>query len=144
MNKEAVVTTAVREVLQVIALQSASNASHGPKGGSRDAAGTQADAAMLEWQRSREDVIDSLDELCDAIAAARYPESDKAIILVRAIKANLVERPESKRKAAELDKYLRTDDIIGHAEAKNGFGIRVQIRQPLLEALDGLKPHLTD
>jgi hypothetical protein len=130
-------TTAVREVLQLIALSA-------PQGQSGGASSKPGDAAMAAWQQAREDVVDSLDELCDAIAAARYEESAKAIILVRAIRANLVERPESKRKAAEMDNYLKTDEIIGHAEAKNGFGIRVQIRRPLIEALDRLKPHLAD
>jgi len=134
-------TSAVREVL--VAVRSSPPANSGSSA-EATASSSGLDAALATWQRAREAVIDTLDDLSDALAAARYPESNKAIVLVRAIQANLVERPQSRRKADEIDRYLSTDEIIGHAEGRNGFGIQVRIREPLLAALATLKPHLAD
>ena len=41
----------------------------------------------------------------------------------------------SQAQVAELQKYLQTDSIITDAESPNGFGIKISLRKPLLEAL---------
>jgi hypothetical protein len=95
-------------------------------------------AAQVAWSRRREDVVTTLKGLETAIRKMNDPDGDEAIILVRAIAANLTPMPDSKSSIAELRRYLATDRIIGDAELPNGFGIRVQIRAPLLGALDAL------
>jgi hypothetical protein len=106
-------------------------------------ASTDAHAsALAQWQTARAAVVAQLGKLCNAIKATRDPQADPAIILVRAIQANLSTEPDSLRSVAELERYLRTDDIIDEAESPNGFGIRVAIREPLLGALDALKQQL--
>jgi hypothetical protein len=109
------------------------------------AAPASADAqatALAQWQAARGAVVAQLGKLCNAIKATRDPQANPAIILVRAIQANLSTEPDSLRSVAELERYLRTDDIIDEAESPNGFGIQVSIREPLLGALDVLKQQL--
>jgi len=98
--------------------------------------------AQTRWQTARAAVQAQLKTLCDAIKAMKDPEADPAIILVRAIQANIVERIDSQKQVAELERYLQTDTIITEAEAPNGFGISIAIRNPLLSALGDLKRHL--
>jgi hypothetical protein len=98
--------------------------------------------ALAGWHSARSQVIASLKELEGKIRAMAVPEGDEAIILVKAIQANLTENPATIQQAAELERYLKTDSIITDAESPNGFGIKINIRQPLLEALSKLKPQL--
>jgi hypothetical protein len=74
-----------------------------------------------------------------AIHRMADPEGDAAIILVRSIAANLTEKPTTASQIQELQHYLETDEVIEDAEAPNGFGIQVRIRQPLLASLAGLR-----
>ncbi len=94
--------------------------------------------ALARWSRERAEVLGQLKELELAIRVMGDPLGDAAIILVRAISANLTERPDSKNRVAELRAYLTTDSIIDDAELENGFGIDVRIRAPLLPVLDAL------
>jgi len=107
-----------------------------PGGG---AAGAGLPAALAQWRDRRADVVGTLRSLEAAIRAMKHPRGDGAIILVRAISANLTAVPESPRQVAELRRYLETDDIIDDAELENGFGIPVRIRAPLLPALAALE-----
>ena len=90
------------------------------------------------WSRSRTAVVAQLKQLESAIRAMKDPLSDEAVILIRAIAANLTAIPDSKQRVAELRRYLDTDRIIDDAELENGFGITIRIRAPLLPALDAL------
>ncbi len=96
-------------------------------------------AAQEKWARSRADVVGTLNGLESAIRAMKDPLGDQAIILVKAISANLTAAPDTKKSVAELRRYIETDDIIGEAELPNGFGIKVDIRAPLAEALAALE-----
>ena len=99
--------------------------------------GTLPDA-LARWSRERAEVLGQLKDLELAIRVMGDPLGDAAIVLVRAISANLTERPDSKNRVAELRRYLTTDSIIDDAELENGFGIDVRIRAPLLPVLDAL------
>ena len=66
-------------------------------------------------------------------------DSTKAIILIKAICANLSEEPATPQQIAELQRYLEDDDIIEEAESPNGYGIQISLRDPLLDALDELE-----
>ena len=95
-------------------------------------------AALDQWTRSRAEVIAQLRQLEQAIRAMKDPLADEAIILVKAISANLTAAPDSKQSVAELRRYITTDSIIDDAELENGFGITVRIRAPLMPALAAL------
>jgi len=96
-------------------------------------------AALAAWQAERATVVAALKQLETAIRGMRDPEGDAAIILVKAIQANLTVAPSTPQAVSELDRYLRTDDILDEAEGPNGFGIAIRIREPLLKALAGLR-----
>lgn len=100
-------------------------------------------AALADWQARRTPVVESLKRLENAIRAMRDPEGDAAIVLVRAIQANLSPAPATLQAVAELERYLDTDDIIAEAEAPNGFGIPIRIRAPLRPALAALRAALS-
>jgi hypothetical protein len=99
-------------------------------------------AAQEKWARSRAEALGSLRGLETAIRGMNDPLGDKAIILVKAIAANLTAVPDTKRSVAELRRYIETDSIIGDAELPNGFGIEVKLRAPLAEALAALERSL--
>ena len=98
-----------------------------------------ASPALAAWRAARAAAIATLRALESAIRAMEVPQRDPAIILVRAIAANLTESPVTPAQQAALRRYLETDDIIAEAEDPNGFGITVRLRAPLLAALAGLE-----
>ena len=95
--------------------------------------------ALADWQAARATAMTSLRALEAAVRGMDVPERDRAVILLRAIQANLTEAPTTPRQVAELQRYIETDDIIAEAEDPNGFGITVALRQPLLAALAALR-----
>ena len=104
----------------------------------------QLQNALAAWTKVRTKAIGSLRALEGAIRGMNHPAGDKAIILVRAITANLTETPDTKNRIIDLRNYLQNDRIIEEAEEPNGFGINVDLRVPLLEALEEVEWALTD
>jgi hypothetical protein len=98
--------------------------------------GGGAGAGLAAWQTARSTAISTLNKLADAVKTLDIPEATEAVILLRAIRANLTEAPTTSRQIAELRRYLTTDEIITDAQDPNGFGIEVRLREPLLAALD--------
>ena len=49
-------------------------------------------------------------------------------MLVQAIIRNLTAKPDNPQAVAELERWLRTDDILEDAEAPNRFGIELDVR----------------
>lgn len=96
-------------------------------------------AAMAGWAAARATALASLKALENAYRGMKHPLSDPAIILLRAIQANLTAEPARPAQVQELEAYLTGDQIITEAESPNGFGFKVALRAPLLAALDGLK-----
>jgi hypothetical protein len=95
--------------------------------------------ALAGWQAARATAMTTLRALEAAVRQMDVPERDRAVILLRAIQANLTEAPATPRQVAELQRYIETDDIVAEAEDPNGFGITVALRQPLLAALATLR-----
>jgi hypothetical protein len=95
---------------------------------------------LAAWQAARSAAIDTLDLLADAVDTLPIPEAPEAIILLRSIRANLTEAPTTPQQIEELRRYLETDDVIAEAEDPNGFGITVELRTPLLAALNAIQP----
>jgi hypothetical protein len=87
-------------------------------------------------------VIDNLKLLEGHIRAMHDPDGDAAIILVKAIQANLSPRPATAQAVAQLERYISTDQIITEAEGPNGFGIKIVIRSVLLPALASIRAAL--
>lgn len=100
------------------------------------------DQALAAWTQARTAVLAQLLALEKAIRGMKDPEGDAAIILVKAIQANLTARPDSRQAVAELERYISTDDIIDEAQGPNGFGLTVEIRTPLLAALSKVRAAL--
>jgi hypothetical protein len=94
---------------------------------------------MAGWQAARGVALASLKVLEGAFRKMKEPETDRAIILLRAIQANLTEAPTTPAQVTELENYLTTDRIIQEAEMPNGFGFKVALREPLLAALARLR-----
>ena len=94
---------------------------------------------MAGWQAARVTALVSLKALEGAFRAMKQPQTDPAIILLRAIQANLTAEPSKPAQVRELITYLGTDRIIQEAEIANGFGFKVELRHPLLSALAALK-----
>jgi hypothetical protein len=99
-------------------------------------------SALEKWKAARSEVTKALHDLAKAIIGAKDPEAKEAIILIKAIGANLTESPDTLQKVNELERYLVDDDIIEEAESENGFGIEVNIREPLMSVLEELKQEL--
>ena len=99
--------------------------------------------ALAGWETARGAAIAQLQKVSDAIKDFDHPQSDEALILLKAIQANLTAKPATLESVNELQRYLETDGIITEAEEPNGFGITVVLRKPLLEALGKLRPLLS-
>jgi hypothetical protein len=95
---------------------------------------------LAAWQAARQIAIGSLKALESAYRGFDDPEVPQAIILLRAIQANLTETPATRQQVDQLRRYLEEDDIIEDAEEPNGFGVTVKLREPLLGALAQLRP----
>lgn len=106
------------------------------------ASATNLEQALGGWTRARTAALAQLLALEKAIRGMNDPEGDAAIILVKAIQANLTARPATRQAVAELERYITTDDIIDEAQGPNGFGLTVELRRPLLAALTGLRSAL--
>jgi hypothetical protein len=101
--------------------------------------GANLQTALAQWTAARATVLGSLKELEAHIRAMNDPDGDEAIALLKAIQANLGARPDNARAVAELENYLKTDQIITEAEEPNGFGVQDKIRSFLLPALASIR-----
>jgi hypothetical protein len=102
-------------------------------------AGSPPLTGMAAWKAARALALSTLKALESGIRAMKDPEGDQAIILLRAIQANLTAEPVTPQQMDELENYIMNDDIIEEAQDPNGFGITVELRVPLLAALASLR-----
>jgi hypothetical protein len=84
----------------------------------------------------------ALGQLESGIRKMNDPDGDRALILLKAIQANLTPLPSTVEAVERLERYLATDDIISQAEVPNGFGVVVAIRRPLLRSLGQVRAAL--
>ncbi len=98
--------------------------------------------AMAQWRKAREAALGSLSTLEMLVRASTHAQKDAAVILLRSIRANLTETPESAAQVDELARYVRDDDILRTAERPNVFGVQVALRAPLGAAIGGLRAAL--
>lgn len=90
------------------------------------------------WQKAREQVVGQIRQVATAVAATKDPAAKGVIIQLQAIIKNLNPKPEGSQAIAELRKFLDEDLITAAEEAPPRFG-SLQIRQPLLQALQSLE-----
>lgn len=102
-------------------------------------AAARGNPALESWQAARASVVEQLKQLGVAIAATKDTESKRAIIMLQAIIKNLTAAPDTRQSVLELERYLTTDDLISDVESPNPFGVAINVRQPLLDALASLK-----
>ena len=105
-------------------------------------ASSAANPAQAAWTAARAQALAGLAALEAAVKGSPHPGRDKAVIILRALRANLIEMPGTLQQVAELRRYLATDDIVDAAETPNVFGVQLRLRVPLLGALDALHAHL--
>jgi hypothetical protein len=91
-----------------------------------------------EWQKAREQVVGQIRQVATAVAATKDPAAKEVIIQLQAIIKNLNPKPEGSQALAELRVFLNDDLIAAAEEAPPRFG-SLQIRQPLLQALQLLE-----
>ncbi len=65
----------------------------------------------------------------------QHPRTTAAVILLKSIQMNLPAKLGTPETVRDVRRYLETDDIIADAERPNGFGIKIDLRKPLLAAL---------
>ena len=94
---------------------------------------------MKAWWSARASSIDQLKALEEAIRASRHADADRAVVIIRAIRANLTETPRTTEQINELRDFIGHDDIFPAIETPNVFGVHVNIRAPLLNALASVK-----
>ncbi len=74
-----------------------------------------------------------------AIAQTRHPDATKVMIVLASIIKNLTAAPGTPQQVAELERYLREDDVIPAAEELPRDFSPPRIREPLPKALAALK-----
>jgi hypothetical protein len=99
---------------------------------------TPADGLAV-WQAAREDAIGQLRRAAAAIAANKNDYARAAILEIQSIIKNLTPRPDTPQAVAELESYLRYDDVVNDAEQLPSSVATLKIREPLLAALGALK-----
>jgi hypothetical protein len=108
-------------------------------GKSAAAGGDEASGGMEAWQKARAVAVDQLTTVAKAVAATKDPDAKGVIIQLQSIIKNLTHSPDDANKVAELDRYLRDDDVIAAAEeVPPRFGT-IKLREPLLKALAALE-----
>ena len=94
-------------------------------------------AALESWRAIRGEVIVILKDLAKDIAAAKHPKSKDALLEINAVIKNLTAEPDTPQKAAELERWIRDDDVVQDVSA-----MAEDIRTPLLDVIEDLKSSL--
>jgi peptidoglycan hydrolase-like protein with peptidoglycan-binding domain len=111
-----------------------------PKPGQAPAqAPTQAPAPNLgPWQAARQTAINDLKALAAKVAATKHKDAVGVLKEIQSIITNLKPSP-APNEIDKLEAYIRHEDVITAAEEAPGHFHKLQIRKPLLAALEGLK-----
>lgn len=95
-------------------------------------------AALDEWQAARASAIDDIEEVIEAVRETGDPDARAVEIELRSIVANLTESPDTPQAVAELRRWLESDDVITAAEEVPAHYGSLDLRAPLLVALQAL------
>jgi hypothetical protein len=100
-------------------------------------AAPETSAAMKQWQAERSIAITKLNEVARQIADAKHPQSDNALMELKAVIANITAEPNTLQKVLELEAYLDQDDVV-----LDICQFSEDIRTPLLGVLAQLKTRI--
>lgn len=94
---------------------------------------------LKAWAAARTDAVRQVRRLAKAFKSSHHPQAARGIDLLRnVIDRQLTARPSTREQVEDLIRYVQTDGDIADIETPNAFGFSVDIRKPLLGALDGL------
>jgi hypothetical protein len=91
--------------------------------------------ALGNYQAARAQVVAQLDRLAAAVKASQHASRDKALMEIKAVRANLTAKPDSLNAAQALEHYLETDDVVADVDGPNPYGIAVALQQTMLPAV---------
>jgi hypothetical protein len=94
---------------------------------------------LKDWQSARTVVVNQIRAVANAVAQTKDPDAAPVLIALNSIVKQLTESPTLPQQVAELEKYLRDDDVITAAEEVPPQYGSLRIRAPLLQALGKLK-----
>ena len=94
-------------------------------------------SALKGWDTVRAGAVAQLKEVGKEIADARHPESAAALIELGAVTRQLTAKPDTLQQVAELERYLREDDVVADV-----CDFAHNIRGPLLRCLAQIKAAL--
>ena len=95
---------------------------------------------LAAWKAARETVVKRLRRIADKINATGDADAPAVVIELLSIVKNLTSKPATPQQVAELDRYLRTDDVITDAEEVIPPDFYTpEIRKPLLAALEQIQ-----
>jgi hypothetical protein len=92
-----------------------------------------AETALRQYQSARAEVVARLDRLGRAVNASNHPLAAKAYIEIKSVQANLSAKPDTPQAAAELERYLETDDVVADVDGPNPFGIDIALQETLMD-----------
>ncbi|MBL8360913.1 MAG: hypothetical protein JNN18_10525 [Rubrivivax sp.] len=95
-------------------------------------------AALDEWQAARASAIDDIEEVIEAVRETGDPDARAVEVELRSIVSNLTESPDTPQAVAELRRWLESDDVITAAEEVPAHYGSLDLRAPLLVALQAL------
>jgi hypothetical protein len=112
--------------------------------GSRDEQGEEheREVAVRRWNIACTDAVSQLESLTAAIRASGHARAHEAALMVTEVIKKLGTRPTTIEVLSDLEDYLIVEDVITSVERPNGFGIKVEIRKPLLAAVAGMRETL--
>ncbi|MBL8799915.1 MAG: hypothetical protein JNM56_38895 [Planctomycetia bacterium] len=91
------------------------------------------------WQTARTKVVADIRTVANAIAATKDPEGQQPLILLYSIIKQLPARLDTPQVMAEVERYVREDDVVAAAEnCPPTFGT-IRIREPLLKAVAAVR-----
>jgi hypothetical protein len=90
------------------------------------------------WQAARQNAINDLKALAAKVAGTRHTSAAGVVKEIQAIISKLPANP-APNDIDKLEAFIRTDDTITAAEEVPGHFHDLDIREPLLKALEGLK-----
>jgi peptidoglycan hydrolase-like protein with peptidoglycan-binding domain len=93
---------------------------------------------LAPWQAARQTAITDLKALAAKVAATKHKDAVGVLKEIQSIITNLKPNP-APHEIDKLEAYIRHEDIITAAEESPGHFHKLEIRKPLLAALEGLK-----
>jgi peptidoglycan hydrolase-like protein with peptidoglycan-binding domain len=106
--------------------------------GPKDQASQTPAPDLGPWRAARETAIKDLKALAAKVAGTKHKDAIGVLKEIQSIITNLKPNP-APNEIDKLEAYIRQEDVITAAEESPGHFHKLEIRKPLLAALEGLK-----